>query len=94
MKKTKIRTYRIDGDTLEVLFEFNEACGVWIGDYPFFEEEPRSTASGRLWRSVINDGCLYATGKYGDCGSCGHLVKEQPNDLIGVCFHEEMRLRE
>jgi len=94
VSKTKIRTYRIDGDTLDVLFEFHEACGVWIGDYPFFDEEPRRTASGRWWRNVMNDTCPHATGRHGDCGTCTHLVREQPNDLIGVCYHESLRLLE
>lgn len=93
MKETKIRTYRIDGDTLEVLFELHETCGVWIGNYPYFEEEPRYTPNGRLWKNVTYDGCPHADPVYKDCGTCPHLNKEQPKDLIGVCFHEEMRRR-
>ena len=93
MTKTKLRTYRIDGDTIEVSFTFHEQCGRWIGDYPFFEEEPRYTPSGRPWTNVTN-GCPHAAGTHGDCGTCPHLKREQDNDLIVVCFHEEMRLRE
>jgi len=88
LEKTKIRTYRIDGDSLEVLFEFREACGAWIGDYPYFKETPRRTPNGRSWRNVTYDSCPHADPEYGDCGTCPHLNREQPHDLIGVCFHE------
>lgn len=91
MKKTKMQTYHIDGDTLDVLFEFHEQYGVWIGDYPYFEEEPRLTASGRRWRNVTHDSCPHAEGTHGDCGTCPHLVRQDPGDLIGVCFHEALK---
>lgn len=94
MNKTELRTYRIDGDVLEVLFEFQEKYSVWIGNYPCFEEEPRRTASGRPWRNVYHDTCRHAEATHGDCGTCIHLKRQNPNDLIGVCFHEGLRLRE
>lgn len=94
MNKKQLRTYRIDGDTLEVLFELHEQSGAWIGSYPYFDEEPRVTAYGRRWRNVYHDACPHAEGTHGDCGTCVHLKRQNPNDLIGVCFHEGLRLRE
>ena len=94
MEQTRIRIYHIDGDTLEVLFEFQEPCGAWIGDYPYFEDEPRHTPAGRPWKNVTHDGCLHAQHRMRDCGTCPHLKREQQTDLIGVCYHEKMRLRE
>ncbi len=94
MKKTKVQTYRIDGDILEVLFQFYEAYGVWIGDYPYFDDEPRYTPNGRLWKNVTHDSCPHADPDYKDCGTCPYLVREEAGDLIGVCFHEEMRRKE
>ena len=91
MKKRKTRTYCIDGDSLDVSFAFHEQSGAWIGDYPYFEEEPRITPSGRRWRNVTFDDCPHAEGSHGDCGTCIHLKKQSPNDLVGVCFHEALR---
>lgn len=91
MKKTKQRTYCIDGDTLHITFTYDEASRVWIGDYPYFEEEPRLTSSGRRWQNVTHDECPYAQGSHGDCGTCPHLVRQDPGDLIGVCFHEALK---
>ena len=85
------KVYTIDNDTLHVDFTYDEACRVWIGDYPYFEEEPRRTPTGRRWRNVTHDSCPHADGPYGDCGSCTHLVRHEPGDLIGVCFHEALR---
>ncbi len=94
MSKTEKRTYRIDDDKLDVLFEFCEACGAWIGDYPYFDEEPRNTPNGHPWRNVYHDTCRHAESTHGDCGTCIHLRRQNPNDLIGVCFYEGLRLRE
>lgn len=91
MKKTEQRTYCIDGDTMCITFTYDEACGVWLGDYPYFEEEPRLTPSGRQWKNVMHDSCPHAEGTHGDCGTCPHLVRQDPGDLIGVCFHEALK---
>lgn len=88
MKETKVRTYRIDGDTIEVLFEFDALCKRWIGDYPYFAEEPRKTPNGRYWRNVTQTGCPHADSQFQDCGTCSHLIKQNQDDLIGVCFND------
>lgn len=68
-----------------------ETTGLFLADYPDFEETPRYTPSGRPWRSVVSTGCPYAAGEYDDCGSCPHLMKQNRGDLIGVCCHLSMR---
>ncbi len=85
------RTFVIDGDRLEVEFVYDEKSRVWIGDYPYFEDEPRRTPGGRWWRNVTHDSCPHAAGVYGDCGTCPHLVRQAPGDLIGVCFHYDLQ---
>ncbi|MBQ4264647.1 MAG: hypothetical protein IJB85_03965 [Clostridia bacterium] len=91
-KRTK--RHRVDGDAVDVKFAYDERSAVWLGEYPYFEEEPRHTASGRPWRNVTYTGCSYASHPLKDCGTCPNLKRQRPTDLIGVCFHEEMRLRE
>lgn len=91
MSATKIETYRIDGDQIDVIFTLDTFSGAWIGDYPFFEEEPRITPSGRPWRNVTHDNCPFAAGAYSDCGTCPYLIKQASGDLVGVCFHEALR---
>ena len=93
MLTTKIETYRIDGDQIDVTFTLDTPSGAWIGDYPFFEEEPRMTPSGRPWRNITHDSCPLAAGSYRDCGTCPHLVKQALGDLVGVCFHEALQQR-
>ena len=91
-EKTKIRTICIDGDCIPVTFHFDEQWQVWIGEYPFFKEEPRYTPSGRPWRNVTFAECPYhGNPQYNDCGSCPMLKKQSHRDLIGVCYREELR---
>ncbi len=91
-KNTKIRSIRVDDDSIAVPFTFDEQCGVWLGEYPFFKEEPRYTPSGRPWRNVSFTGCPHhGRSEYNDCGTCHHLKKAEATDLVGVCFHEELR---
>lgn len=89
--KTKKRIISVDGDAIEVQFRLEELWNVWLGDYPFFADEPRYTASGRPWRNVAHAECPYAAGESDDCGSCPHYKREHPMDMIGVCFHEALR---
>ncbi len=88
------RTFCIDGDTLVIPFRYDPIWQMWLGDYPYFEEEPRCTPSGRPWRNVTSTHCPHAAGDEDDCGACPYLVKQADADLIGVCFHEGVRLRE
>lgn len=88
MVKKETRTFLIDGDALEVEFRYDEEWHVWLGNYPYFDAEPRYTPSGRPWRNVIHEGCPYAS----ECGVCTHLQRQSPSDMIGVCFHEEYKL--
>ena len=94
MKKKELRTFHIDGDILEVEFRFDADWKVWLGDFPYFTEEPRYTPSGRPWRNVIHEGCPHASLLGEACGACSHLRRQAPGDMIGVCYHESMRLLE
>lgn len=93
MEKEKRKTFRIDDDLLTVPYRYDEDTGLFIGQFPEFEEEPRYTPNGRPWKNVVSVGCPYAAGDYDDCGSCPHLVKAAPQDIIGVCFYEKLRSR-
>ena len=93
MQEEKLKTFRIDGDRFIVLYHYDEGAEIFIGQFPSFEEEPRYTPHGRPWKNAVSIGCPYATGEYDDCGSCPYLIKEDPQDIIGVCFHERMRNR-
>lgn len=94
MEKKEKRTFRIDGDTLEVEFQYDADWKVWLGDFPYFAEEPRYTPSGRPWRNAIHEGCQHASAPGETCGVCSHLKRQSPGDMIGVCFHEGVRLLE
>lgn len=89
--KIKKRTISVDGDSIEIQFCLDELWNVWLGDYPFFKEEPRYTPSGRPWRNVAHTNCPHSSGDSDDCGSCPHYTREHPMDMIGVCFHEALR---
>lgn len=91
MKKREIRTITVDGDSIEIVFRYDEEWKIWLGDYPYFKEEPRRTSSGRLWQNAGNVECPYADPISTDCGSCCYFKRENPMDLIGVCFHEALR---
>ncbi|MBQ2765296.1 MAG: hypothetical protein IJO94_01020 [Firmicutes bacterium] len=95
MRKKMFRTIRVDEDALEIMFLYDDKWRTWIGQYPFFKEEPRYTPSGRPWRNAVFTECIYhKEDNYSDCGSCPHFVKHDPKDLIGVCFHEKLRQKE
>ncbi len=86
----QVREFCIDDDTIYVEFSYDEEFSIWIGDYPYFDEEPRVTPNGRLWRNVTNTDCLYADPQFQDCGTCPYLKKQDPHDLIGVCFNDAL----
>ncbi len=91
-ENTKLKTICVDGDSITVPFTLDSRSRVWIGEYPFFKEEPRFTPSGRPWRNASYTGCPHhESSDYNDCGTCHHLKKEEPTDLVGVCFHEKLR---
>lgn len=90
--KRKARTIRVDGDSLVVALRYDAQWNVWLGEYPFFKDEPRHTPTVRPWRNVAYTHCtVRSTAMYTDCGSCPHYQREDPSDLIGVCFHEANR---
>ena len=91
MENTKTRTYRLDGDELQTVFKFDENFGIWIEEYVDFESVPRFTPNGRRWRSVTTTDCVYSDPEFRDCGTCSYLCKEKSEDLIGVCFNEQLR---
>ncbi len=90
MAETKIRLYSLDGDTVQVCFEYDEEIGKYFGEYPNFDIEPRITPGGRAWVNVTKDNCPYADKIYGDCGSCKFFRSESPGDLIGICENENL----
>lgn len=90
MEKTMIRSYRLDGDLLEVLFIYDEEWKRYSGVYPSFDEHPRITPEGRNWVNTWNDGCPYAEEDFSDCGSCRFFRREHPGDLIGVCDNPDL----
>ena len=92
MKKSERRAFCVDFETVYIDFVYDEEFDVWIGNYPCFEEEPRVTENGRLWKNVSFTDCPYAPKEYLDCGTCSYLIKQNPNDLIGVCFNNSLRL--
>ncbi len=91
MAKVEKRAFCVDSDTVHVEFLYDEKFDVWIGDFPYFDEEPRLTPNGRRWKNVSSTDCPYADPQYRDCGTCPHLKKQNPTDLIGVCFNDKLR---
>lgn len=89
--KTKTRLYTLYGDTVNVVFTYEEELNKYFGDYPDFNENPRFTPCGRRWVNSIKDDCPHTDNKYGDCGSCKHYICENAGDLIGVCDNEQFR---
>lgn len=94
MKKKELRTFHIDGDILEIEFRYDSEWKVWLGNYPYFKDEPRFTPFGRPWRNVIHEGCPHASISGETCGSCSYLRRQSPGDMIGVCFHDGMQMPE
>lgn len=92
MTKPKKRFFSLDGDTVEVIYYYDESCGKYLGDYPDFESHPRYTPTGRPWVDVTMTGCEFSETEEQDCGSCRYLQKEKTNDIIGICVHERRRL--
>ena len=93
MQEEKLKTFFVDGDLFTVTYHYDDGAELYIGQFPSFEEEPRYTPSGRPWKNAVSIGCPYAAGDYDDCGSCQYLVKADPQDIIGVCFHERLHSR-
>lgn len=92
--KTRIRTYRLDGDTIDIVETYHEKSGNWVGDYPCFELDKRYTPNGRPWIDITcGDECPYCTA-YNDGGRCTYFVREKLRDIIGVCLHEANRRQE
>lgn len=91
----KSRSISVDDDVIEIRFRYDELCGVWLGDYPYFAEEPRWTPNGRPWMNACYTECPYASPHpHDDCSSCPHFKRESPNDRVGVCFHDANRKQE
>lgn len=93
MHRETQKTFRIDDDALTVPYHYDRDTALLIGQFPAFEEEPRYTPNGRPWKNAVTTGCPHAAGGYDDCGSCPYLIKADPRDIIGVCFHEKLRSR-
>lgn len=94
MSKTLNRQFVLYGDTVEVIFFYNEPLDRYFGDYPDFDQSPRITPCGRRWVNATKEDCPYADKKFGDCGSCKYYKCEHPGDLIGVCDNDQLRKEE
>lgn len=91
MEKIMYKTFSLDGDVIEVKFRYDSDCSVWHGDYPDFKDNPRYTSSGKPWINVTRDDCKYSTSRFGDCGGCEHLLKQNQSDLIGICMNNKLK---
>lgn len=91
MKNEIKKTYNLDDDVLEVTFIYDELSHKHLGDFPDFADNPRYTPNGRKWTDVICEDCPYADGKDKTCGSCSYMLKQEENDIIGVCMNEKLR---
>ncbi|MBQ2825036.1 MAG: hypothetical protein IJF19_02065 [Clostridia bacterium] len=91
MKESIVRSFVLDGDICEVVFRFDEASEMYLGDYPDFESQSRYTPRGYRWVNATQDSCKKAKHKYYsekdclDCGSCRFFTTEKEGDLIGIC---------
>lgn len=88
----RTRPTTVDGDTIDIRYRYDEMCGLWLGDYPYFVEEPRYTPNGRPWKNFIYNECPYAEHPGKECTLCPHFKREKPNDRIGVCFNDALRI--
>ena len=92
VNKPKKRTVTVDGDFVEVSRVYDPDIQTYFDEYPDFQVHPRSTPDGKPWVNATYDECPYADKAYGDCGSCEFFRSERPDDLIGVCDNEAMRV--
>ncbi len=92
MKNDIKKTYRLDGDVLEVIFRYDELSKKHLGDFPEFTDEPRYTPNGRKWVDVITEGCSHADGTDKTCGTCSYMVKQEEADIIGICMNDNLRI--
>ncbi len=92
MAKIEKRAFCVDYDTVHVEFIYDEKFDVWIGDFPYFDEEPRLTLNGRQWKNVSFTECPYVDSQYMDCGTCRYFKRQNKTDLIGVCFNDALRV--
>lgn len=90
--KTRIRTYRLDGDTIDIVETYHEKSGNWVGDYPCFELDKRYTPNGRPWVDITcGDECSHCDAG-NDGGACSFFQREKDKDLIAVCFCDALRI--
>ena len=82
----KKRVFKVDGDIIEIDFNYNSDLNMYFGDYPDFSEDKRYTPNGHPWMNATNIDCSFSDEHYDDCGSCEHFLREFPNDIIGVCM--------
>lgn len=92
MDKTKNLVFSLEGDSVTVELVYNDEIGKHIHEYPDFEKNPRWTALGKPWVNVLKEDCPFATGEFGDCGSCEFFRCEKDGDLIGICENENLLL--
>ncbi len=91
MSDRRRRQFHIDNDIVEVEFIYDPNTKRWLGNFPVFLETPRYTPNGRPWKNVFETDCDYSNSRFGDCGGCSYFRREEPTDVIAVCYREEMR---
>ncbi len=91
MKKNSVKTYYLDGDSLEVTFRYDELSGKYLGNYPDFYDTPRYTPNGRKWVDAITGNCPHADGDDKTCGTCSYMLKQEERDILGVCNNDKVK---
>lgn len=87
MEEAKIRKFTLDSDSLTVTYQWDPASGKYLGNYPDFDQIPRYSPHGYRWVDVTMP-CVCNRGKT-ECGNCPYMLKEEPDDLIGICLFQK-----
>lgn len=97
MEQVLTKMFCLDGDSCPVIFIYDPLCERYFGEYPDFEDTPRYTTHGHPWVTAMQEGCCHSANRYCegqeclDCGSCEFFMQEHPEDIIGICIHENQR---
>jgi len=85
--------YDFEGTLVRVASEYDVHTGMYIDEYPDFEETPIYTPSGKPLVAAMQDQCSKAKPMSSDtdCGSCQFFTPNKTGDLIGICANEERK---
>lgn len=93
------RVFRCCGQEFPVYFEYSDADGNAIPNYPNFEDKPLFTGDGRPFLLSVQEGCGHAEpdtpGEVfdGECGGCKYFYREPKAafSVFGICLCEARR---